>query len=48
MDAEGKGAVLQTFDAPDKSKENKKTIAGAAGVEPADGDLGRCSRRCIL
>ena len=38
-DGEGKGAVLQTLDAPDKSKENKKSIAGAAGVEPADHEL---------
>ncbi len=40
MDAEGKGAVLQTLEAPDKSKENKKTVAGAAGAEPEEGDLG--------
>ena len=40
MDAEGKGAVLQTLEAPDKSKENKKTVAGAAGADPEEGDLG--------
>jgi hypothetical protein len=40
MDAEGKGAVLGTLEAPDNSKENKKTIAGAAGVEPEEGDAG--------
>lgn len=40
MDAEGKGAVLGTLEADDKSKENKKSIAGAAGVEAADADLG--------
>ena len=40
MDAEGKGAVLGTLEAPDNSKENKKTIAGAAGVEPEEGDIG--------
>lgn len=39
MDAEGKGARLGTLEAPDTSKENKKTIAGAAGVEAADADL---------
>ena len=38
MDAEGKGAVLGTLESPDNSKENKKTIAGAAGVEPEEGD----------
>jgi hypothetical protein len=40
MDAEGKGARLGTLESDDKSKENKKTIAGAAGVEAADADLG--------
>ena len=40
MSADGKGAVLGTLEADDKSKENKKTIAGAAGVEAADADLG--------
>ena len=40
MDAEGKGAQLGTLEAPDRSKENKRTIAGAAGVEAADADLG--------
>ena len=39
QDAEGKGAVLQTLDAPDNSKKNKDTIKGAAGQEAADGDL---------
>ena len=40
MDAEGKGARLGTLETSDNSKENKKTIAGAAGVEAEDGDLG--------
>ena len=40
MDAEGKGARLGTLETSDNSKENKKTIAGAAGVEAADADLG--------
>lgn len=39
QDAEGKGAVLGTLDAPDNSKKNKDTIKGTAGQEPADGDL---------
>ena len=39
QDAEGKGAVLQTLDAPDNSKKNKDTIKGAAGQEAADADL---------
>jgi len=38
-DAEGKSAKLGTLDAPDNSKKNKDTIKGAAGQEPADGDL---------
>ncbi len=40
MDAEGKGARLGTLETTDNSKENKKTIAGASGQEPADADLG--------